>query len=382
MRKAVIVLLACLAALTVLSEVDSRSAAAGEGPRYWLQTIAGSGRKGVAVDGDARDAVFQDISGVAFGDDGTIYIADSDNGVRYLKDGVVGSIFLRDGIDVVYDVALYGDYLYASATLSLVPGEHDRRHTIFRYNLAAGAGEPRVEQLCAPGDRRRACRESLTALTMLGPALIGGTFSSSTAFLLEPDGTEFHFAGHGHNEGFGYGTYSLNEGGAAQGAWINIVSDVSAEPSTGAVYIADGNSCRIRRVAANGVITTVAGGGGSLEDHGEADCGFSGDGGPGPQARLGGISVTVAAGPRHDVFIGHILRIRRVDRHGIIRTIAGYGEGTMCDRVNRCCEGDDLPALEAEIGRPLVLAADGDGVVYFAENDACPRLRVLRPMRP
>ena len=83
----------------------------------------------------------------------------------------------------------------------------------------------------------------------------------------------------------------------------------------GRLYISDANNNRVRRVDRNGVITTVAG---------KGVAGFGGDGGPARAAKLNGPAGLALDG------VGNLYiadqgndRIRRVDRTGVIATIAG-----------------------------------------------------------
>src|SRR5207247_7899660 len=72
---------------------------------------------------------------------------------------------------------------------------------------------------------------------------------------------------------------------------------------------------RIRKVSANGIITTVAGNG---------TYGFSGDGGRAIIAQLLGAQ-GVALDSAGNIFIADVVRIRKVSPDGIIRTVAGNG---------------------------------------------------------
>jgi len=122
--------------------------------------------------------------------------------------------------------------------------------------------------------------------------------------------------------------------------------------SQGNVYIADLFNQRIRKVDRNGVISTIAGSG---------TAGYSGDGGPAVNAQLNmpyGIildnddNLLIADSDNHVV--------RKVGRDGIIRTIAGRGE--------RGYEGDGGPALAAKFDSPQSLAVDKDGRLYIGDE--------------
>src|SRR5258708_28314277 len=87
--------------------------------------------------------------------------------------------------------------------------------------------------------------------------------------------------------------------------------------ANGSLYVADLSNYRVRRIARDGIITTVAGG--------DAP-GFSGDGGPAFEARLSfprGVAVD-ASGRLYVADTGNS-RVRRVDRAGNIATVAGNG---------------------------------------------------------
>jgi hypothetical protein len=68
----------------------------------------------------------------------------------------------------------------------------------------------------------------------------------------------------------------FGDGGPATEAWLAAPSGVAVDAS-GNLYIADGGNNRIRKVNANGIITTVAGNG---------DTTYAGDGGPATNASL------------------------------------------------------------------------------------------------
>jgi sugar lactone lactonase YvrE len=120
----------------------------------------------------------------------------------------------------------------------------------------------------------------------------------------------------------------------------------------GNLYVTDTYNHSVRRVDRSGVITTVAGSGQE---------GFSGDGGPATTARMKTPHSVVVDGA------GMLLiadsansRIRRVDTAGVITTIAGRdGDGYS---------GDGGPAGEAMLNRPKGVALGPDGSLYIADS--------------
>ena len=141
------------------------------------------------------------------------------------------------------------------------------------------------------------------------------------------------------------------DSGAAIQARLAFPGDVSVDRS-GALYIADRDNHRIRRVDASGTITTIVGTG---------ERGYSGDGGPAVEARLNGptgVAVDGSGGLYITDRLNH--RIRRVDASGTITTIVGTGE--------RGYSGDGGPAVAARLNLPWDLAVDGSGNLYIADT--------------
>ena len=127
---------------------------------------------------------------------------------------------------------------------------------------------------------------------------------------------------------------------------------LAAYDAAGNLYIADYLNHRIRKLLPNGMITTVAGTGIS---------GFSGDGGPARQAMISFPTGVWVDGQ------GNILltddannRIRRIDRQGIITTVAGNGTAGY--------SGDGGPALDASFNFPYCVATDRAGNIYIGDQ--------------
>ncbi|MCB9702169.1 MAG: hypothetical protein H6711_09760 [Myxococcales bacterium] len=160
--------------------------------------------------------------------------------------------------------------------------------------------------------------------------------------------------------GTGEAAYS-GDGGSASAAALRWPTALALEPG-GGLLIADALNHAIRRVDAEGVITTIAGDG--IE-------GFAGDGGPASASRLSqpfGVAVdddgTIYVADRGN------FRIRRIDPEGIITTIAGVGvEGAS---------GDDGPAIEAQLGYVARIALDGESLLVADQSNSRIRRLVLR----
>ena len=142
------------------------------------------------------------------------------------------------------------------------------------------------------------------------------------------------------------------DGGPAGAAQLSIPVAVTATPD-GGYLIAEQGTSRVRRVASDGTITTVAGSG---------VAGFAGDGGPATAARLSAPSAA-ALTTAGDVLIADANnnRIRSVSPGGTITTVAGTGAAAF--------GGDGGPATAAQIRFPADVAVTSDGGYLIADND-------------
>src|SRR5205085_74037 len=106
------------------------------------------------------------------------------------------------------------------------------------------------------------------------------------------------------------------DGGPATSASLNLPIGIAVD-ATGNVYVADVNNSRIRKISTGGIISTYAG---------NAVAGFSGDGGPAANASLSNAS-HLTLDSAGNMFIADNGRVRRVGANGIITTFAGGGSG-------------------------------------------------------
>ena len=127
----------------------------------------------------------------------------------------------------------------------------------------------------------------------------------------------------------------------------------------GSLYIADFSNERIRRIAPNQIISTIAG------------SGYSGDSGQALGAGLAHPMGTAydAAGNLYIAESAHN-RVRKVTPAGVITTVAGTGLAGF--------SGDGGFAVEAQLFNPVDVAVDAVGNLYIADRYNY-RIRVVYP---
>jgi RHS repeat-associated protein len=283
------------------------------GPDGVITTVVGTGVPGYSGDsGPATAAMIQGVRGITLGLDGSLYIADTaNNRIRRVgPDGIITTV-AGNGL-----AGYSGD-----------GGPATQARLRFPYGVALGPD---------------------------GSLYIADT-SNNRIRRVGPDGIITTVAGNG------LAGYS-GDGGLATAARLRSPRRVVVGPD-GSVYIADTQNSRIRRVAPNGIITTVAGASGS----GAA----SGDGGPATQAVIF-LPETVGIGADGSLYISASNRIRRVDQGGIITTIAGTGTFGFW--------GDGGLAVQADIAGANGVALGPDGNLYLADTGNSRIRRVALPL--
>lgn len=145
------------------------------------------------------------------------------------------------------------------------------------------------------------------------------------------------------------------DGTLATQAQLNFPSGVAFDGS-GNLYIVGNENHRVLKVDTNGIITTVAGSGGMGDSAGS----YSGDGAPATQAHLYD-PVDVAFDSSGNMYIADYgnRRVRKVDANGIITTVAGTGITVF--------NGDNILATQAQLGCPYGVAVDSADNLYIAD---------------
>ena len=299
---------------------------------------------------------------------GNLYIADTE-GHRIRKvDAAAGNIFTVAGTgsagynDGPTFLAQFhrpeGIAVDGSGNLHIADsGNHYIRKidTTGKISLQAGSGRPGYF-----GDGRGAAQAGLHAPRDVAADGAGNLYIADTSNhrirKVDAVGYISTVAGSGER---GYS----GDGGPAIEAQLAWPSSTAADEA-GNLYIADSYNHRIRKVDAEGNISTAAGIG---------TAGYGGDGGAAAAAQLN-LPQGVAVDGAGNIYIAdsHNNRIRKVDAAGNISTVAGTGWHGY--------SGDGGPAVEAQLAHPRDVAVDGSGNIYIADSYNR-RIRRLTPRR-
>jgi uncharacterized protein (TIGR03437 family) len=267
-----------------------------------IATVAGNGTPGYSGDGGpAIDALLEYPTGVAVDGSGNLYIADYGNNKIRKVTAATGIITTVAGTGI--------------------------------YGYSGDGGPAASAQLSSP---------SGVAVDGSGNLYIADTYNSVIRMVAAATGIITTVAGGG--------SAFPGNGGPATSALVRYPDGVAVDGS-GNLYVGD-TSNRLRKVtAATGIITTVAGSGGSP---------YSGDGGPATSAQLSGPYSAAVDGSGNVYIEDHGNQvIRKVTAAtGIVTTVAGNG--------TQGYSGDGGPATSAQLN-PYCVAVDGSGNLYIAD---------------
>jgi sugar lactone lactonase YvrE len=333
------------------------AATADEDSALSIRTVAGTGDEGFEGDNEpAGAALLNRPYGIAVDSSGTLYFSDSNNHRirRVTTDGRISTVagtgvagFSGDNGPAV-SAQLNGPREVAvdsSGTLYIADADNHRIRQV--------APDGKISTVAGTGTEGRSGDGGLaTAAELSSPYGIAvdsaGTlyFSDSNNHRIRKvttDGKIDTVAGTG-------GPGVKGDGGPAVSAQLNCPYGVALD-GAGALYIADSENHRVRKVTVDGKISTVAGTGTE---------GFAGDGGPAVSAQLDfPLGVVVDSSGTLYVSDHNNHRVRKVTTDGRISTVAGTGtEGFG---------GDGGPAASARLNYPLGLAVDCIDALYLAD---------------
>ncbi len=332
-----------------------------------ISTVAGNGALSNSGDsGPATSAQMNTPLGVAVDAAGNLYIADSlNNTIRKVSSSGVMSTFAGNSVPgssgdgnsptaaqlngpqgVAVDAA--GNVYVADTVNNKV-----RKISGGVISTFAGTGTAGFS-----GDGGAASSAALNAPFGVAVDAAGGNvyiaeFGNSRVRKVDSNGIISTVAGNGVSA---YG----GDGGPATSAQLNGPQGVAVD-SAGNLYIADTENNRVRRVASNGSISTVAGNG---------LAGFAADGVQSTNTQMGN-PTAVAVDTFGNLYItGGNARVRKVYTSGLITTIAGTGVPGY--------SGDGGSATNAQLSDPSSVAVSAAGNVYVADtlNNAVRMLQV------
>jgi hypothetical protein len=284
-----------------------------------LQTVAGNGKKGYSGDGGkAAEATFNEPYAVVADRNGDLYIVDRLNAVVRRVDGKTG-------------------------TVATIAGNGKKEY-------AGDGGKATEASLREPND---------CILDGQGGLLIADVADWRIRRVDLKSGMITTFAGTGRVKGK-VDRSTIGDGGPAAKAVIVGARAVCVD-GRGNTYICEREGNAIRKVDAQGTITTIAGTG---------TAGYDGDGGAAVKAAFRGPKA-VRCDAQGNIYVvdteNHA--IRKIDvKTGVVTTVAGGRKGP---------EGDGGDAAKAGLDRPHGCVIDGKGNIYIADSNNH-RVRMVR----
>ncbi len=322
-------------------------------PTYYARSVAGLSSSGDG--GQAKAARVFLPSRVTLDAAGNLYVAEGFGRIRRIGvDGTIASYASRQdgsasgdngpaagaGISVLTDLAASGDYLYLAQRSPC---------NIRRIQLSTG-----IITNFAGNGTCSAGADGLAGTPLDSPGALaidaqGRVYVAEAAVVRRIDpitGRIETFAGDG-TAGF------AGDGGVPRQARFSSPQGLAIDAS-GNVYVSDTGNCRIRKISAVGVVSTIAG---------SVSCGTAGNGDLAIVAQLSGNGAIALNDTGSELYIASgSTTIRRLDlQTGIIDRFAGTGvQGAVQDNV---------PSLTADLRTVSGVHVDRNRDVLFADTD-------------
>ncbi len=315
-------------------------------PLLFVNTIAGSGLSG-SVDGVAKTARFNWPTGVAIGDDGTVFVADySNNQIRKIDLKGKVSTLSGSGEAGFADGKGSGAMLWGPDNIAL-----DLNGDI----IIGDADNFRIRRLTQDGQLTTIAGNG--RMGFRNGALLQAEFGYPTGVAVDGEGIIYiadrrlHMIRKITAEGKvvilgGHGSSGFVNGKGVKARFNNPIALVALVDGT--LFVADSGNNAIRKVTPDGVVTTVAGG----KKKGYRD-------GKGEDA-LFSWPTGIAAGKDGDLFVCDSSNnmIRRISSTGVVSTIAG-------SLTKGARDGD---ALRSSFSFPTGIAIGAKGDIYIADS--------------
>ncbi len=328
-----------------------------------VDTIAGTGEPGFSGDGGpASGAQLNEPSGVAVDSHGNIYIADNDNQrVRRVDlDGTISTVAGTGEAGYSGDSGPatqarlnnpYGVWVGPDDVLYIADQRNHRVRRVSRDGVIetiAGNGVSGYS-----GDGGAATEASLSypddvVMNSRGDLFIADA-GNDVVRRIRPNGVIDTYAGTGVHAYNGESALS-GDGGPAAAAQLDTPAALAMDGDDN-LYIADLRNHAVRRVTADGIISTIAGTG---------EAGFNGDRKDAALAQLdqpGGVAVQADGSLL--IADGGNRRVRRLEKDGSITTLAGNGTTGL--------SGDGADARLAQFDTLDFVAVGPKGEIYVAD---------------
>lgn len=325
-----------------------------------VETVIGTGYLGDAVDGPALEASFNHPTHINFDADGRLILSAWHNSkvMRYDPDTQLIETLCGTGardyagddgpaIDAVLDLPVATAFDDQGRMLIMDEANQRIRRVDESGVITTIVGPNRLFEP-TPDNLTRVCTPSTDTSPEQCKLCKPEEASDAECAARKPQG----FAGDG-----GPGTEVLMYQPFSQAAWPAGRMEMAPD---GTLYFCDSGNHRVRALDPDGIVHTVAGSGPEGFDP-SFKGGYEGDGGPATKALLQN-PTDIAVGAHGALYIADTSNncVRKVDRKGIISTVAG-----RCG--TRGFDGDGGPAQDALLNRPYGITVH-DGDLYIADT--------------
>lgn len=320
-------------------------------PLSLLVTIAGNGVAG-SSEGSMNAAAFRFPKGLALMSDGSLLVADQGNHrIRKVSTSGVVSTFAGSGTQGFLDAAAASAQFSQPSGIAVAPDGTVYVADEYNHRIRKIDTNGQVSTLAGKGTAGNTDGASTQAEFNFPAGLTvdasGNVYVADTSNhrirKITPEGGVSTLAG---------GVSGFADGDALTEARFLNPSGVAIDAS-GVVFVVDRSNHRIRRIAPDGTVSTVAGIG----------AGSFGDGSGGAVAFNFPWGIVVGADGHLYVSDGENQRIRRIAPEGTVSTIAGNGTYGLASGMGY----SPLTALTTAFRYPAGLAMSSEGVLYIVD---------------
>jgi uncharacterized protein (TIGR03437 family) len=320
-------------------------------PSGTITPVAGNGQMGFSGDGGEATAAMIVAIGVAVDGTGNLLIAGGGKIRKVTPQGIISTLVDGTGASNQFTGGMLS--IASDGTIYMADTANER---VLKFSsdgtgmeVVAGTGMTGFSDGCMqPGTPRAVDAQLFNPQSVLvnasGTVYIADS-GNERVRKVTPDGLIATVAG--PNAGFS------GDGGPALAAGISNPQQIAVD-SGGAIYIADSQNNRIRKITPDGLIQTIAGDGGPTSADDPA-C-FA------PNAAFLRAPSGLAVDHAGKVFIADTgnNRIREITAGRTVSTIAGTGQAGYA--------GDGGPAAAATLNGPSSLAVDGAGNLFVSDS--------------